>query len=118
MNYKIPNFATEFKYIPINDYDGYYSYRGDGYELCLEPCLNGFDVGLYSHEGELLFPVKCTRLTGIYTQSRAYKSAIIIILELYKQYEAEKQRLRTKTARYVNRLRSRPRFYCGNGREA
>lgn len=41
----------------------YFSFkdRGLGIEICLEPCLNGFDVGLYKHE-ELVNKKECTDL--------------------------------------------------------
>lgn len=40
-------------------------FRDDKYELCLEPCLNGFDVAIYKRSNlNLVIPKRCTNIKG------------------------------------------------------
>lgn len=45
-------------------YANYFNKNGNLYSLCLEPCLNGFDVAIYVRQGqgawEIIEPKKCT----------------------------------------------------------
>lgn len=50
----------DFVYKP----SGYFSYLGKRCEICLEPCLNGCDVGVYDYAGNLLESKYCTNLQG------------------------------------------------------
>lgn len=40
----------------------YLTYKSGSFEICLEPCLNGFCVGLYDDNQELLKPKACTNI--------------------------------------------------------
>lgn len=43
---------------------GYFQYDGDGFHICLEPCLNGCDVAVYDKDLMLLEPKFCCDLPG------------------------------------------------------
>lgn len=75
----------------INRAYNYYSYKNNEIEICLEPCLNGFDVALYDLNRCLLKEKICTNLKdkGIY--SRLYfvfsmAKAIMHANDLYLKY--------------------------------
>ena len=72
----------------INDL--YFSYKTDGFELCLEPCLNGYDVALYDLDQDLIYFKECTNLTGVFTSLTAYGAAREIFIELLDRYERDK----------------------------
>lgn len=50
----------EFKF---NKKYGYFFYQDYGYEICIEPCLNGFDIGLYK-DRVIVDPKICTDMNG------------------------------------------------------
>ena len=54
---------TELKFFHF-DYiqPGYLSYKTDRHEICLEPCLNGWDVALYDLEQNLIGDKYCTNV--------------------------------------------------------
>jgi hypothetical protein len=55
-----PLSPTDFKKITLEGGYSYFSYKHPNFEICLEPCLNGFDVAIYSNEQELLDSKQCT----------------------------------------------------------
>lgn len=63
-------------------------------EICLEPCLSGFDVGIYevSRTGhpELIEPKRQAHSTD---HRLATKMALAIANELYSGYSADNQRI-------------------------
>lgn len=59
---KLKNFV--FKSDP-----GYYSHIHGNKEICLEPCLNGFDVAIYENQS-LLEPKVCTNIEKYNAWSR------------------------------------------------
>ena len=62
---KFRNFEVKFLSPEISDLTHYFSseitIRRKIYEVCLEPCLNGFDVAVYD-DLNLVLPKKCTNL--------------------------------------------------------
>lgn len=40
----------------------YFSYKDDKYEVCMESCLNGYDVAVYDLEQNLIGEKKCTNI--------------------------------------------------------
>ena len=54
---------SEFKKITIGNYFYFEKFFKNGYSICIEPCLNGFDVGLY--QNKILIGEKiCTNCTN------------------------------------------------------
>lgn len=53
---------ADFKTIMLDEDRGYKSYKNDKIEICLEPCENGCDVGVYDLSGELLEEKYCTNI--------------------------------------------------------
>lgn len=58
---KIPKKVLKFK--DFKNEGNYFSYESGEHEVTLEPCLNGFCVGLYRNK-ILETPKKCTNLAG------------------------------------------------------
>jgi len=52
---------SDFERVEVDKEHYYLGYKKDNIELCLEPCLDGFDVALYEN-GELLYPKECTKM--------------------------------------------------------
>jgi hypothetical protein len=52
---------NDFQQKPVGELT-YWSYENDhlGIEICLETCLNGFDVAIYNLQGDLLKPKLCS----------------------------------------------------------
>ena len=50
--------------IELKRFSHYFNKNGNLYNVCLEPCLNGFDVAIYVRQGdgawEICEPKKCT----------------------------------------------------------
>ena len=87
---------------------GYISYKFGKFEICLEPCLNGFCVAIYDNKQNLLEPKKCTKLTlkpdqlsnvvihrnsgEVHDNYRvvAIPKALAIANKLYKKYKNQK----------------------------
>lgn len=53
----------------------------DRYELCFEPCLNGFDVAVYDKDLNLLHPKQCTNVNLGREDIRTVGAAAIRIAE-------------------------------------
>lgn len=88
---------NQFKYIEIDGgFSWYYSYKTDSVELCLERCLNGYDVALYDNHQELLYPKVCTNLTGLYSSLEAIRRALTLAEGLVKRYNADKRQAYNK----------------------
>lgn len=66
----------------------YYSYVYGNKEICLEPCLNGFDVAIYENQS-LLEPKVCTDIENYNAWSRnssiAALSKALSLAEEFKQ---------------------------------
>ena len=43
----------------------YFSYKDDKYEVCLESCLNGYDVAIYDLNQNLIGEKECTNIEGM-----------------------------------------------------
>ena len=56
--------TSSFKRIGGMGNQGYFSYKDDKYEICLEPCMNGYEVAIYDLRQDLLKPKICTNLEG------------------------------------------------------
>lgn len=64
----------------------YFSYEWRNiYEICIEPCFNGFDIAIYRSK-HLLEPKQCTNLPESNNISVALGIAITIADKLYKTY--------------------------------
>lgn len=60
----------------------------DGKEICLEPCLNGYDVAIYQDQ-ELIESKQCTRLSmqdQLNDKKAAITKALVIANEFYEKY--------------------------------
>jgi len=69
--------------------DGYMSYEVKGFEICLEPCLNGCDVAIYDDKQDLLEPKVCTGLTFsnvLWDTVSLHKKSYDIMNRFYKKY--------------------------------
>lgn len=86
---KIPH-LDDFEAIQVFDIP-YYSYKTDEFELCIEPCLNGFDVSLYNLNQDLIYPKQCTNLTGTFTSLTAYGAALNIYTRMLLNYDRDKK---------------------------
>lgn len=79
----------KFKLI-INDVIGsWYSYKfqnNNGFEITLEPCFDGFCVGIYNQHERLMQPKKCTKLGDILHPQSKIK-ALKFANEFYKKYK-------------------------------
>ena len=63
----------------------YFSYKEGKYEICLEMCLNGYDVGLYIYES-LIQDKICTNLEmGTKRTYEALNKALKIANKLWKE---------------------------------
>lgn len=62
----------------------YYSYKTDKNEVCLEPCLNGFDVAIYDLSQNLIGAKTCTNMTisSIFNTSIQVHSAFIRAVDI------------------------------------
>ena len=59
-------------------------YVGNGYEIWLEPCLNGFDVASYKGD-DLILPKICTdvpEINSVFDRLKALHKAIEVANEL------------------------------------
>lgn len=55
--------VEDFKIVELENGNSYLSYDfEDGREMCLEACMNGFDVALYDRDCNLLKEKMCTDL--------------------------------------------------------
>ena len=52
---------NEFELVHLENQSFYYSYKQGFFEICLEPCLNGFDIGIYDGA----FPIEPKLCTNI-----------------------------------------------------
>lgn len=43
-------------------FDHYFTYKNNQYEVCLESCLNGYDVAIYDLSQNLIGEKECTNL--------------------------------------------------------
>jgi len=66
----------------------------DGKEICLESCLNGYDVAIYDREGGSLIGEKtCTNIEGMFeAPSEALEKAVKIANQKLEELENEKTR--------------------------
>ncbi len=54
--------ADDFQLIGLGSFTCCFTYTDeDGYEVCLEPCLNGFDVAIYKNK-DLVIEKVCTNI--------------------------------------------------------
>lgn len=80
--------SLDFEFIK----DRYFSHiLDDGYEISLEPCFNGFDVGIYTPQKELVGEKVCTNLRpfsvfDLTAGSFAYSIALQVANKLYKDH--------------------------------
>jgi hypothetical protein len=51
--------------VPLGSFGHYFSYKDDKYEVCLESCLNGYDVAIYDLNQNLIGEKTCTNIDGI-----------------------------------------------------
>ncbi len=74
-----PIYFEDFKHTfsPSGSGSFWYSWKGDGVEICLEPCINGFDVAVYDLNMNLLEPKHCLNLTPPFAQETALVMALI-----------------------------------------
>lgn len=82
--------VSDFVHIPFPGISGYYFASGlsDDREVCLEPCLNGFDVAIYDKNKDLIGEKTCTNIDNAYLIDQfAGKLAIKIANEKIKQLE-------------------------------
>ena len=68
----------------------YWSYRAsENVEVCLEPCLSGYCIGIYDKQENLLIPKECTNLDHFVSkEERTYElleQAAVIAKRLYNQ---------------------------------
>lgn len=103
-----------FSRIDMDEYHYYYSFGVPGFEICLEPCAEGFDVAIYTdndgipqYEKSAIEPKRCTE-TGDYTQIDAlfgdrkdedWNKALAIADELLDKYIEDRQKLAELLAR-------------------
>lgn len=52
----------------------YFSHKTDKYEICLEVCLNGYDVAIYDLHQNLLRDKVCTNLVNIQSDEALIKA--------------------------------------------
>lgn len=80
----------------------YYSFGVPGFEICLEPCAGGFDVGIYDGEKGLLEPRICTNTEGYLESMDAifgdrkdedWNKALVIADELLDKYIHDREKL-------------------------
>lgn len=111
--------------IQMDLYHYYYSFGVPGFELCLEPCAEGFDVAIYTDndgipqfEKSSLEPKRCTE-TGDYTQiddlfgdrkDEDWNKALEIADELLEKYIEDRQKLRELLARKETGMKCK---FCG-----
>lgn len=81
---KIGDFKRVF---PEGSYLHYFSYKQGKYEICLEPCLNGYDVGLYIYEN-LIQDKICTNLE-VWQKDDALNKAVEIANKLWNKKEMQ-----------------------------
>ncbi len=62
-------------------YHAYFSHTlEDGREVCIEPCLNGFDIAIYNLDKDVIGEKTCTNMDGYqYQLIEAMKRAIEIV---------------------------------------
>jgi hypothetical protein len=73
----------------------YFSYKEPGIEICLEPCLNGFDVALYDDKQNLLLPKQCTNINpesikDVGSLLEFYEKTLIIASKMLHGYKTKK----------------------------
>ena len=75
----MPLQTENFKIVKMGDCcGGYFSTIYKGREICLEPCCNGFDIGVYDQNQNILRPKICTNLTGANLISSLDKAVDIV----------------------------------------
>lgn len=75
----------------VNTSDGHYYFQfcDPTFEVCLEPCLNGFDIGVYLMTDKdepyrsSVLDKECTNFKGTYTEETAFSKALEIANRLY-----------------------------------
>jgi hypothetical protein len=74
---------SDFNRINIGHYY-YFSYVEDEIEICLERCLNGFDIAVYDKAAKfLLLEKRCTNLSNERSYLESLAAAIAIANEMY-----------------------------------
>ena len=61
------------------------------FEICIEPCLDGYDVAIYDQNLNLLEPKQCTNIsigTKVINVVKAQKKALKYANALYKKYNS------------------------------
>lgn len=58
----------------------------NGNIICIEPCYNGFDVGLYDSKLNLLASKECTKSVGIYDIPEALIKALDLANSLLERF--------------------------------
>ena len=87
---------TDFSQLTFDDFHevkekdsiiDYYSYTifETGHEICIEPCMNGFCVGIYDKNKWLIAPKKCTNMNP-WTLPKALNMAVEFARELGVEY--------------------------------
>ncbi len=75
----------DFKPKVVADTLTYFSYEFSAFEICLEPCLNGFDIALYRNQN-LVFDKICTDLDLSTTPwPQVYEKAVQLANDLYQR---------------------------------
>lgn len=75
----------DFQIANQNDEVKYYKYEFDKYQICIEPCLNGFDVAIYDTENlSLLEPKRCTNVQVVEGENRFDRD--VTALKRVKEY--------------------------------
>lgn len=55
----------DFKRIPLEKFSSYLSYKDQKQEVCLEPCLNGYEAAVYDLNQNLVKPKVCTNIVEL-----------------------------------------------------
>lgn len=65
------------------------SYKTNQFKICLEPCLSGYDVGLYDLQNSLLIPKVCTNIAnfGLKHRGDALYKAVRIANRLQHKFK-------------------------------
>lgn len=86
---KLPNQLKyrSFQVVVLDSGDFYFSYKFNRKEICLEKCLNGFDVAIYDDNQGLLEPKVCTNSDGSETAKSIVARAVSIADKFYQDYK-------------------------------
>jgi len=64
----------------------YLHHEFDMFQICLEVCMNGYDVAIYDQKKDLVEPKICTNIKGAFQRKTAIRKALAIATEMKNRH--------------------------------